>query len=72
MTVTEEWLDSHGVDIDLFMELFGEPTEGEDGYYWTVSGDDADGNGIPDALDALITVPTETNSSKGGAWTQNP
>ena len=69
MRVTEEWLDTNNVDIEAFMALFGEPLEDENGYYWMVEGADEDGNGIPDALDALISDPVTTRPSKGGAYT---
>ena len=55
-----DWLESNGFDTD---------PSGEDdtlGFYWEVTGDDVNGNGIPDSLDELLGIPLVTNPSQGG------
>ena len=61
--VLEQLSDKYGMDIDDMLELLGEP---DDNDQWTF--DDLNKDGIPDILEKLITSPTETNDSQGGAF----
>ena len=68
-TITEEWLDEHGVDIDAFMEALEaagfDSMPGDNGWTFTAADDNHDN--IPDFLADLITDPIITNVSQGGA-----
>ena len=71
-TITEAWLDAHGVDIALFMEAL--ENAGIESFpvndAWTFDADDSNpDDGIPDFLAGLITDPIITHVSQGGAIT---
>ena len=69
MRITEEMLEAWGIDIGEFMAVYGDPEEDDDGYFWTIDGTDADGDGYPDVIQDWISDPTTTRPSKGGAYT---
>lgn len=66
--VTEDQLYEWGFED---FESLGEGTFNENGEYgWYIEGDDtdADNNGIPDVVDALMGNPVSQHISQGGAW----
>lgn len=72
MLVTESWLDDNNVDIEAFYSALSAAGLDPDEIYdfdaegWVVTGTDADGNGLPDILDALIGNPVVMNPSNQG------
>ena len=69
MKITEEMLSGWGIDIDEFMDMFGDPDFDEnDDLFWTIDGTDVDpADGIPDIIAGLVTSPITTNPSQGVA-----
>ena len=69
-TITEDWLDQYGIDIDAFMAALEanniDSFPNEDGC-WVFTAPDANGDMIPDFLADLVTNPIDTNASQGGA-----
>ena len=70
MTVTQAMLDAWGIDIDVFIGYYGEPTGLDDNGDPIWEGVVDDGNGIPDMIEDLVNQdPITTRPSKGGAYT---
>ncbi len=68
-TITEGWLDSHGIDILEFMDALanaGFDPEDFDGSI-TITAADDNNDDIPDFLAGLVSDPITTNDSQGGA-----
>ncbi len=64
------WSEEYGIDIDAMLEVLGEPDDEDLGWRWSRF-TDANTNGLPDVLDELITDPTGTRPSQGGAYGGN-
>jgi len=70
VTIDYAWLDTYGIDLDVFLAALAAQnisTEPNENGEWIFDAVDADTNGIPDFLDALITDPFATNVSQGTA-----
>ena len=69
-SVSDAWLDAHGVDIDAFMAALDaagyDPFPNENGVWTFTAADENPQDGIPDFLAGLISDPISMNASQGG------